>query len=222
MRSLGHIWAIVRRDLLAEWRAREIVVGMVVMSLLTLLVFNFAFDLTGVERAPSGAGALWVAIVFATMLGLSRAAALERQEGAWEGLLLSPVDRRVVYTAKLLSMLAFVFLVELVSLVLMVALYGLPMFRPGVLVVVGLGTFGLCALGTLLAAMTASIRAREVLLPALLFPLAIPIVIGAVRAMTLELTGLSPEATPWRSLLAGFAALFFGISALSYGAVAEE
>uniref|UniRef100_A0A7C1FQI4 Cytochrome C biogenesis protein n=1 Tax=Thermomicrobium roseum TaxID=500 RepID=A0A7C1FQI4_THERO len=214
--------AIVQRDLLAEWRAREIVVGMLVMALLTLLVFNFAFDLAGAQRAASGAGAFWVAVVFATLLGLTRAVALERQEGAWEGLLLTPVDRSVIFLAKLVSMLLFVSLVELVALVVMATLFALPVFRPGVLFVTFLGTVGLCTLGTLFAVMTANVRAREVLLPALLFPLSVPVVIGAVRATTLELSGVGDEAGPWKSLLAGFAVLFFGIGALTFGATVEE
>ncbi len=222
MKAIQQLWAIVRRDILVEWRAREVIVGMLVMSLLTILVFNFAFDLTGAQRAPSGAGALWVAIVFAAMLGLSRMAAQERQEGSWEGLLLSPVDRQLIYLGKLLSMMLFVSLVELVALVVMAALYALPVFQPAVLTVLGLGTLGLCALGTLFAAMTASLRTREVLLPALVFPLAIPIVIGAVRAMTLALTGANEEIGPWRSLLGGFAVLFCALGALTYGSVTEE
>lgn len=114
--------------------------------------------------------AFWVAVVFATLLGLGRAAALERQDGAWEGLVLAPVERPVIYVAKLSSMLLFVALVEVVALVVMAALFGLPVFRPGVLVVLVLGTVGLCALGTLFSVMTAQAKAREVLLPALLFP----------------------------------------------------
>lgn len=218
----GQLLAILYRDLLSEWRAREVVVGMLVMALLTLLIFNFAFDLTGAQRAASGSGAFWVAVVFATLLGLGRAATLERQDGAWEGLVLAPVERPVIYVAKLASMLLFVALVEVVSLVVMAALFGLPVFRPGVLVALVFGTVGLCALGTLFSVMTAQAKAREVLLPALLFPLAIPVVIGGVRAMMLELSGFSSEAAPWKSLLAGFAVLFLSLSILTFGVVTEE
>ncbi|MDW8058523.1 MAG: heme exporter protein CcmB [Thermomicrobium sp.] len=219
---LSQLWAIVQRDLLSEWRAREVVIGMLVMALLTLLVFNFAFDLTGAQRVASGSGAFWVAVVFATLLGFGRATALERQEGAWEGLLLSPVERPIIFLAKLVSMLSFVVVVEAVALVVMAVLFGLPVFRSGVLVVLALGTLGLCTLGTLFSVMTAQAKAREVLLPALLFPLAIPVVISAVRGTVLELSGFSAEAAPWKSLLGGFVVLFFSLSLVTFGAVAEE
>lgn len=222
MSAWSQFTAIVKRDLLLEWRARELVLGMLVMTLLTLLIFNFAFDLSGVQRAASGSGALWVAIVFATLLGWGRAVALDRQEGAWEGLLLSPVERPVIFIAKLVSMLVFVTIVELVALLVLAVLFALPVLQPGVLVVVVLGTLGLCTLGTLFAAMTANVRSREVLLPALLFPLAVPVVIGAVRATTLELNGFTGDAAPWKSLLGGFAALFFALGALTFGSVTEE
>jgi heme exporter protein B len=218
----GQLLAILQRDLLSEWRAREVVVGMLVMALLTLLVFNFAFDLTGAQRAASGSGAFWVAVVFATLLGFGRATALERQEGAWEGLLLAPVERWLIFVAKLLSMLLFVAVVEAVALVVMAALFDLPVFRGGVLLVLALGTLGLCTLGTLFSVMTAQAKAREVLLPALLFPLAIPVVIGAVRAMMLELSGFAADAGPWKSLLAGFTVLFLALSILTFGVVTEE
>ncbi|MCS7255578.1 MAG: heme exporter protein CcmB [Thermomicrobium sp.] len=218
----GQLLAILYRDLLSEWRAREVVIGMLVMALLTLLVFNFAFDLTGAQRAASGSGAFWVAVVFATLLGLGRMTARERQDGAWEGLVLAPVERSVIYVAKLLSMVLFVAIVELVALVVLAALFDLPVFRSGVLVVLALGTVGLCALGTLFSVMTAQAKAREVLLPALLFPLAIPVVIGGVRAMMLELSGAGAEAAPWKSLLGGIAVLFAALSVLTFGVVVEE
>jgi len=222
MSTWSQFIAIVKRDLLLEWRARELVIGMLVMALLTLLIFNFAFDLSGVQRAASGSGALWVAIVFTTLLGLGRAVALDRQEGAWEGLLLSPVERPLIFIAKLVSMLFFVTVVEFVALLVLAVLFALPVLRPGVLAVVGLGTLGLCALGTLFAAMTANVRSRDVLLPALLFPLAVPVVIGAVRATTLELNGFTADAAPWKSLLGGFAVLFLALGALTFGSVTEE
>ena len=112
MTAARQIYAIVRKDLLLELRAREQVIGMAVFALLTLVTFNFAFDLTGVDRAASGSGALWVAIIFAGLLGMGRAAAIDRQQGAWEGLLLSPADRGTIFLGKLASALLFIGIVE--------------------------------------------------------------------------------------------------------------
>ncbi|MBX6341987.1 MAG: heme exporter protein CcmB, partial [Thermomicrobiaceae bacterium] len=97
MSALGQVAAIVWKDLVIEIRSKEIVVGTFVFALLTVIAFNFAFDLTGVNKAPAGAGALWVAFDFAGMLGLGRAVALERERGSLDGLLLCPVDRGVIY-----------------------------------------------------------------------------------------------------------------------------
>ncbi len=222
MIAARQIYAIVRKDLLLELRAREQVVGMGVFALLTLVTFNFAFDLTGADRAASGSGALWVAIMFAGLLGMGRAAAIERQQGAWEGLLLSPADRGTIFLGKLASALLFIGIVEALALALFTALFALPVLRPMVLLVVGLGTVGFGTLGTLFSVMAATTRAREVLLPVLLFPLALPVVISSVRATTLLLTERQAEVGPWISLLLGFDVLFLGIAYLVFGHAVEE
>ena len=113
--ALGKIWVIVRKDILTELRSRELFGGMLVFSLLTIITFNFAFDLTGIERAPSGAGALWVAFSFAGMLGLGRSVALERDRGSFDGLLLCPVDRGVLYLGKLAGNVLFIVVVEAIT-----------------------------------------------------------------------------------------------------------
>ena len=222
MRGVRQIYAIVHRDLLLELRAREHVAGMAVLALLALMVFNFAFDLTGADRAASGAGALWVAIVFAGLLGMGRLAAIDRQQGAWEGLLLAPVDRGTIFLGKLGSALLFIGIVEMVTLLAFAALFSLPVFQPAVLLVVGLGTVGFCTLGTLFSVMAATTRAREVLLPVLLLPLALPVVISAVRATALLLADRAVEAGPWMSLLLGFDLLFLGLGYVVFGLAVEE
>lgn len=222
MTAARQIYAIVRKDLLLELRAREQVIGMAVFALLTLVTFNFAFDLTGVDRAASGSGALWVAIIFAGLLGMGRAAAIDRQQGAWEGVLLSPADRGTIFLGKLASALLFIGIVEALALAVFAALFALPVLHPMVLLVVCLGTVGFGTLGTLFSVMAATTRAREVMLPVLLFPLALPVVISAVRATTLLLTDRQSEVGPWISLLLGFDVLFLGISYIVFGHAVEE
>jgi heme exporter protein B len=222
MTGVRQIYAIVQRDLLHELRTREHVVGMAVLALLTLVISHFAFDLSSADRAASGSGALWVAIVFAGMLGMGRAAALDRHQGAWEGLLLAPVGRGTIFLGKLASTLLFIGIVAVMTLLAFAALFSLPVLRPPVLLVVGLGTVGFSTLGTLFAVMAATTRAREVVLPVLLFPLALPVVISAVRATTLLLAERAAEAGPWVSLLLGFDLLFLGIGYLVFGYAVEE
>jgi len=220
--ALRQLAAVVRKDVVLEWRGRELVSGMVLFAVLALLTFNFAFDLTGVNRAVAGAGALWVALIFASLLGLGRSASVERMHGAWEGVLLSPIDRGTLFIAKLVSSLLFLGLVDAVVLVLFAGLFGVPVLRLPVLGIVALGTIGLALLGTLLSPMAATTRAREVLLPVMLFPLAVPVVIAAVRATVLVLTEQPRDAWAWTQLLAGFDLLFLGVGYLIFGAAAED
>jgi heme exporter protein B len=219
---MGKVAAIVWKDLLTEVRTKELLIGMLVFALLTIVTFNFAFDLTGVDRAPSGAGALWVAFIFAGMLGLGRSVALERDRGSFDGLLLCPVDRGVIYVGKLAGNVLFIATVQVISIPVFGALFDLPVYQPVLLLVLILGTLGIAGLGTLFSVMAASTRAREVMLPVLLFPLALPVVISTVRLTTLVLTGQNDAIIQWLNLLLAFDVIFLTIAFLVFDRVVEE
>jgi heme exporter protein B len=222
MNAMGKVAAIVWKDLLTEVRTKELLIGMLVFALLTIVTFNFAFDLTGVDRAPSGAGALWVAFIFAGMLGLGRSVALERDRGSFDGLLLCPVDRGVIYLGKLAGNVLFIATVQVISIPVFGALFDLPVYQPVLLLVLILGTLGIAGLGTLFSVMAASTRAREVMLPVLLFPLALPVVISTVRLTTLVLTGQNDAIIQWLNLLLAFDVIFLTIAFLVFDRVVEE
>src|SRR4051794_19904718 len=199
---MRQVWALVHKDLLVELRAREFVSSMVVFALITIVTLNFAFDLTGQEREAAGAGGLWIAFLFAGMLGLGRSLAVERDRGTLEGLSLCPVDSGTIFLGKFLSNVIFIVLVQAVSLPVFAALYNLPALRLGVLAIAIAGAVGFAGLGTLFSAVTSSSRGREILMPLLLFPLSIPVVIATVRATTLVFQGRAADAWPWFNLLA--------------------
>ena len=222
VRSLDKIYAIVWKDLLTEVRTKELIVGMLVFALLTIITFNFAFDLTGVDRAPSGSGAIWVAFIFASMLGLGRAVALERDKGSFDGLLLLPIDRGIIYLGKLVGNVIFIGAVQLITVPIFGAIFDLPVYQPELVLVLFLGTLGIAGLGTLFSIMAASTRAREVMLPVLLFPVAVPIVISTVRATTLVLTGRTEDIVQWINLLAAFDVIFLTIAFLVFDRVVED
>jgi heme exporter protein B len=226
MSVFGKIYAIVWKDLLTEVRTKELFGGMFVFALLTVITFNFAFDLNSADtedgRAASSAGALWVALIFAGMLGLGRAVALERDRGSFDGLLLCPVDRGVIYLGKLVGNLIFIVLVELIAVPIFGALFNLPVLQPLLLVVLLLGTLGFAGLGTLFSVMAASTRARDVMLPVLLFPISLPVVISTVRSTTLILTSRTADALPWLNLLGAFDVIFLTIAFLVFDRVVEE
>jgi heme exporter protein B len=215
------LWAIVWKDLRCELRGRQVWIAMGLFALLALVIFNFAFDLHVDNQVAVAPGALWIAFVFASMLGLGRTVAAEQEKGSMDRLLLCPVDRQVIYLAKLAGNLVFLVAVEAVAVPIFAAIYNLPVLTPAMLPIVVLGTLGIAAIGTLFSAIAANTRAREMLLPLLVFPLIVPVVIGAVRATQALLAPVAHDA-PWLGLLAAFDIIFLCISALTFKYVVEE
>ncbi len=219
--SWMQVRAILAKDLRAELRARHIWLGMGFFALLTLVVFNFAFDLRVENTAAVAPGALWVAFVFASVIGLGRTLAAEMERGRMDRLLLCPVDRQALFLAKLAGNLIFMGAVELVALPVFAVLYNAPVLVPSILPVVLLGTLGVATVGTLLAAVAATTRAREILLPLLLFPLLTPVVIAVVKATQAVIAPVANDA-PWLGLLAAFDIIFLSVSALTFPYVVED
>jgi heme exporter protein B len=197
---LADVGTLARKDLLLELRARDTLPAMLLFVISTLVVFHFV--LPGDSSELAATGLLWVALVFTALLGLSRTFAAEREHGVIDGLVLAPSDRSAIWLGKTLSLLAFLMLAEVLALPAFALFFGKvdwPM-----IVGVALANLGIAAVGTLLAAVAAASRARELLLPLLFLPLAIPIVIGGV--------GASVSGEPARYV--GFLALYDAIFAL--------
>jgi heme exporter protein B len=197
---LADVGALARKDLLLELRARDTLPAMLLFVLSALVVFHFV--LPSNPSALAAKGMLWIAILFTALLGLARAFAAEREQGVIDGLVLAPSDRSAIWLGKAIAVLVFLVLAELV------ALPAFALFFTGVdgstVGGVALADLGIAAVGTLLAGMSAASRARELLLPLLFLPLAIPIVIGGV--------GASVAGHPAKYL--GFLALYDAIFAL--------
>ena len=181
-RYFSDVAVLARKDLRLELRARNTVPAMLIFVIAALVVFHFALPADSSELAAKGL--LWVAIVFTALLGLARAFVAEREQRLIDGLLLAPCDRSAIWLAKSLSMLGFLVVAELA------ALPAFAIFFSGIdgstIAGVALADLGICAVGTVLAAMAVAGRARELLLPLLFLPLAIPIVIGGVGASVVE------------------------------------
>ncbi|HZO72987.1 MAG TPA: heme exporter protein CcmB [Ktedonobacteraceae bacterium] len=213
--------AILWKDIRYEIRSKQTWLGMGLFALLILVVFNFTFDLRVDNKAAVAPGALWVAFIFASLLGLGRTITAEREHGSMDRLLLCPVDRKAIYLAKLLGNLLFIGVVEVVALPVFAALFNVPLLVGGLIPIVLLGTIGIAIVGTLFSAMAAATRARELLLPILVFPLIVPIVISAVRASE-SLLAPSVNEPPWLSLMIAFDIIFLSISMLTFQYVIEE
>jgi len=178
MNYLADVGALARKDLRLELRSRDTILSMTLFVVATLVVFSFSLPAGAGEEAAYGL--LWVAILFTAILGLTRAFAAEREQRVLDGLVLAPCDRSAIWLGKAIAVFAFLALAEVVALPAF-ALFFEPVSWEVVAAVV-LADLGLAAVGTLLAAMAAASRARELLLPLLLLPLAIPIVVGGVGA----------------------------------------
>jgi heme exporter protein B len=223
LRYLRQILAIVVKDIVAEFHAREMVSAMLVFSVLVLLVFSFALDLRGALARAAAPGVLWATVILAGTLGLSRSLERERHTGCIDGLILAPVDRSAIFFGKALGNLVFMAVVEMALLPLFSVLFDVPLLQGKVLLVMVLGTVGYAAVGTLLAAIAVNTRAREVMLPVLLLPLAIPILLAAVQSTGgLVEGGTMAEVGGWLRLLIVYDLVIVAVSMLSFGYVLQE
>ena len=220
---LRMVWQVFRKDLQVEWRGRQGLPVMLVFALLVVFLFNFALQLTPGLQAGLAAGLLWVSLAFASTLGLNRSVSLEGENNALAGLLLAPVDRSAIFFGKTFSNLTFTFLVALVLLPVFSLFYQQNMLNPRLVLVILLGLGAYTSLGTLLAALSIQTRTRDVLLPVLLYPLALPVLIAAVEASRGVLAGQPlAELQSWLSLLIASNILFLAAGLLLFDTILEE
>ncbi|WP_342305464.1 heme exporter protein CcmB [Methanolobus sp. ZRKC5] len=177
---------IAAKDLKSEFRTKQMLNSMLIFSLVVIVIFSISFgDLLSQQEiiAKLAPGVLWIAFTFAGTLGLSRSFAGEMENGCLEGLKLSPIDRSSIYIGKTISSAILMFMVELLTIPIFIVLFNYNITGIlGLAIVIFLGTFGFVSVGTLLSALSASTRAREIMLPVLLLPLIIPVIIPAVMA----------------------------------------
>ena len=215
--------AIIWKDLAAELRSRELLSAMLVFALLVILIFNFSLELDAQARATVTSGVLWVTFAFAGTLGLNRSMAMEKDRGCLDGLLLAPVDRSAIYFGKAIGNLIFMLIVEVIVLPVYSVLYSVNLFKPGLLLVILLGSIGYVAVGTLLSSMAVQTRTRDVLLPILLFPLVIPVLIAAVKGSTGFLQGAQAvDIRPWINLLIVYDVIFVAVAFMVFDYIVEE
>ncbi len=218
--------AIVWKDLRVELRAREILPPVLVFALLVVVIFQFALPAAPAGQLIGTPGALWVALLFGSTLGLARALGVEIDGGGMTGLVLAPIDRGAIFLGKWLSGWLFSLAVAACLLLVCTAWLNLPPARlPALMGVLALGLVGWGAAGTLLAAMAASTRAREVLLPVLLYPVVLPLVIPAVRLTELVLaTEGAPAADLWPlvTLIAAYDVILMVLGFLLFPYVVAE
>jgi heme exporter protein B len=237
MNNLGKMVVLATKDLRAELRAREIIPPMVIFGLILVFLFTINFP-AGAGRAPipppsaGGVGSrtiaaafVWVSLLFAGVLGFGRNAAIEREGGRMEALLLAPVDPAAIFAGKALANFCYLWILELIVFPAFVLFFDVApgTLLPGILLVALAVNVGLAATGTLLGAASQYVRARELVMPLLLFPIVLPLVLGAERltASLLSGGGLAPQAQ-WFMLMGTFDLAIPALGAVVFEYVVNE
>lgn len=217
-------WMVVWKDVLAERRSKESLNALLFFSLLLLFVFQFAL---GPERARVEAalpGLLWLGFILSGLLAFGRTFLIERENDCWEGLVLTPGDKSAIYLGKLAGNMLVMIVVEVVLLALFAVFFAIDFtpFLLGLAAVLALGTLGLASVGTLFGAVTAQMRARELLFPVLLLPAVVPVLLASVSATQTVLAGEPlADAAAWLKLLAAADLVYLVVGVLTFEFVLE-
>jgi heme exporter protein B len=216
MRFARQVLVILAKDLRAEMRTKEAINASLAFALVILLILSFAFDPSEETTREISGGLLWIVFTFAGTLVLNRSFARELPNDCLDALIAAPVPRAALFVGKALASYVLILAVEIVALPVFGIFYNVRwtrQFWPLVLVLL-LGTWGLTAIGTVFSALTVNIRLREVMLPLLVYPLMIPLLLGAMHLSALLVSGqpITGDMTVWLRLLVGFDIIFTALS----------
>lgn len=225
MAFLKQAGLLLAKDLRLELRRREILLTMFFFGTLLLFMFHFSFDLAPEKVLEMAPALLWLAFMFTGTLGLAQLFQSERDNHCLDALLVSPLDRGAFFVAKVCFNLILMLVVEIFVMPLFWVLFNLRSWdlMPFLFFITLLGTAGFCVLGTLLSAMTLRARARELLLPLILFPLMIPVILATIRCMEAVIRGGGlADGAPWLRLLVGFDVIFLTAGILMFDWVIDN
>jgi heme exporter protein B len=218
-------WIVLWKDLVIERRSKASLNALLFFAVLLLFLFEFALGPDRERLAAVLPGLLWLGLILASLLGLGRTFLVELENDCWDGLLLAPGDKSAIYLGKLAGNLLLLVTVEAVLLALVGFFYNVDLWGtlPGLAVVSVLGTLGLASVGTLFAAITAQVRARELLFPLLLLPIQMPVLLATVKATEAVLAGQRlGEAAHWLQLLAAADVIYLVVGLLTFEFVLES
>lgn len=220
---LTTIAAVIWKDWKIELRTKDALSASFVFCLLVLVIFNFTLDLNTDQAKTFGASFFWIAFAFGGVLSLNRSFALEKEESCTRALMLAPVDRGGLYAGKFLANVMFMIIVQLLILPLFAVMFNVEVLSsvPLLLLIFLLGSIGFSSVGTLFSAVAANTRMRELMLPALLFPVSLPLLIAAVEATAYAL-GDGDGAAVWFKLMIVFDVVFVTLSFMVFEYVIEE
>lgn len=222
---MSGFWVLVCKDLHAEFRKPESIISMVFFGFLLLVILNLAIPLGSDISPETGAGILWVAITFSSVLGLARTMSREKENRCMDGLLLSPMSAEALFGAKMAVNCILMLVAELSIIPLFFILYGDGFFHsPAMLaLVVFLANTGFAATGTLFSAITASTNRNEALLPLLFYPVVIPLISITVKVTAMIFQGAGPaQYSSWLYVMVAYGLIFSGLGFLLLSQVIRE
>jgi heme exporter protein B len=225
MNYLEVLWAIINKDLISELRTKETISSIIIFTILVFVIFNFTFEPGASYISEIAPGILWVAYIFASVLGLNRTFLPEHENNCISGLILAPIDRGAIYLAKMLGNIIFIFIVVAISLPVFTIFYNINIFPflPKLILVFFLSIAAIAGLGTALSALAANTKTREIMLPILLYPLMVPVILAAVKTTGSILQGKAiSEIAGWIKLLAAFDIIFITAPYLLFEYLIEE
>jgi len=225
MSLIAPAFTIAGKDLRLEVKTRDVIASVGLFVLLVVVTASFVFPSGGEGHEGTAAGVLWMAFMFAALLGMGRSMAIEKEDACLEGLLVSPAPRESVFLGKLFSNLGFTYVVELVILPVFIVLLDLHPGAGAWVVVLSafLGTLGIATVGTLFAVMAVNTRGREAILPLLVMPVSMPIMVAAVKVSEAGFLGTwTSSTTSWALLMVGYDALFLLVALATFQHLTEE
>ncbi len=233
MKPARQLWVILKKDILMEMRTKEMILSMLLFVMLTMIIFNYAFQADRNDLTPFGGGLLWLAFIYTAFLGMNRSFVHEKEQGCLEGLLLSPVDRSIIYVAKMAGNLIFISAVELAAIPIFTVFFiSVPYYmdpeKLGIFLLgVVLSNIGIAAVGTFVATLAVNTNRQDLLLPILGLPLLMPVVAPAVIISGAVLSG-STNKNEWDlvyeslKILAAYDIIFFVVIAMIYDFILGE
>ena len=214
---LHSVRTLVWKDLLQEWRSKDMLTAMFAFAILTLFIFNYAIELSPVNRAEIASGIIWVVMVFAGTLGLNRSFTAEQDQGCFDALVMAVPDVSAIYFGKMLTNWLVMLFVSVLILPIYSLLYNQSLINLGFILILVLGAWCYSAAGTLIAGMTVQTRMRDLLLPILLFPILMPVNMAVVKAAGGILAGAPlVEVQAWLVLLAAYGIIVTTVSILVF------
>lgn len=222
---LSKIAAILWKDILSEYRTKEMLSSMFIFCLLISVIFNFAFPPGSEFIEDAAPGMLWMTIIFASFLGLNRSFVYEVDKGCLQGLMLAPMDRNVIYISKVIVNFLFIFLVELIVLPIFSIFFDLDITNSvlKLLSVLLLSTVGIAVIGTLFSAISVNTKSREIMLPIMYFPVFLPVIFGAVESTAAILQGQDWQVIwGWLRIILAFDIIFITVVLFVFKYVIEE